>query len=157
MDTNFKGDPRAYKIAQIADDYGSDALDSCVAAAIEYMRRKDRKTHPPGTFDSAGRFYADERTFATRTCRTPSRSWPFSEMKAARTVAHVAEVFDVEDLATEIRQLVNFANARGADDRDLRRLIDETLKFVAENPKKTRKPKPAATTPEADTPAQATA
>ena len=79
-------------------------------------------------------------------------------MKTARTVAHVAEVFEVGDLVTEIRQIVNFAAARGADDRDLRRLIDETLKFVAENPKKTtRKPKPAATAPQADTPTQAAA
>ena len=150
MDTNFKGDPRAYQIAQIVDDYGSDTLDSCVAAAIEYMRRKDRKTHPPGTFDSVGRFYADERTKAVLSCRSPSRAWPFPEMKAARTVAHVAEVFEVEDFATEIRQLVNFASARCAVRRDLRRLIVETLKFLAENPRRSRKPKPFATAPEAD-------
>ncbi|PAK77154.1 hypothetical protein [Acetobacter fabarum] len=156
MDSNFKGDPRAYKIAAIQENH-ADEFDSCVAAAIEYMRRKARKTHPPGTFDSVGRFYADERTQAVRSCRSPSRAWPMPEMKAARTVAHVAEVFEVGDLVTEIRQIVNFADARCADDRDLRRLIDETLKFVAENPKKTRKPKPAEITSEADAPAQAAA
>lgn len=153
MDTNFAGDPRAYKIAKIKEDHADD-FDACVAAAIEYMRRKDRKTHPPGTFDDAGRFYADERTKAIRSCRSPSRAWPLPEMKTARTVAHVAEVFEVGEFATEIRQIVNFADARNADDCDLRRLIDETLKFAAENPKKTRKPKPAEITPEADVPAQ---
>lgn len=154
MDTNFKGDPRAYKIAAIKADHEDD-FDACVAAAIEYMRRKERKTHPPGTFDSAGRFYADERTAAIQSCRAPSRAWPLPEMKTARTVAHVAEVFEVGEFVTEIRQIVNFADARNADDRDLRRLIDATLKFVAENPKKTRKPKPTATASEGDVPAQA--
>lgn len=154
MDTNFKGDPRAYKIAAIKDAH-ADEFDACVAAAIEYMRRKARKTHPPGTFDDAGRFYADERTKAIRSCRSPSRAWPLPEMKTARTVAHVAEVFEVEDFATEIRQIVNFAEARNADDCELRRLIDATLKFVAENPRKTRKPKASTTAPDADVSVQA--
>ncbi|MDN7352033.1 hypothetical protein [Acetobacter senegalensis] len=154
MDTNFKGDPRAYKIAKIKEDHAED-FDACVSAAIEYMRRKARKVHPPGTFDSAGRFYADERTAAIRSCRSPSRAWPLPEMKTARTVAHVAEVFEVGEFVTEIRQIVNFAEARYADDCDLRRLIDATLKFVAENPKKTRKSKSVAASSEADVSAQA--
>ncbi|MFT9015100.1 MAG: hypothetical protein ABF990_05105 [Acetobacter sp.] len=156
MDTNFKGDPRAYKIAKIKEDFEDD-FDACVAAAVEYMRRKARKVHPPGTFDNAGRWYADEKTCAVALCRSPSRAWPYSQMKAARTVAHVAEVFDVSAFETEIRQIVNFAEARYADDCDLPRLIDAALKFVAENPKKTRKTKSAANAPEGDIPTQAAA
>lgn len=139
MDTDFKGDPRVYKIAVIEEDYTEEAFDACVAAAIEYMRRKARKTHPPGTFDNAGRWYADERTSAVRCCRDPSRAWPYSQMKAARTVAHVAEVYGVDYLDTEIRQIVNFAEARNADDNQVRSLIDQTIAWAKANPRKTRK------------------
>lgn len=69
-----------------------------IAAAAEYVRRRDRLSNPPGRFDRAGRFYAEERTRSVLTCRAPSRKWPWPEMKAARTAAHCAEIFGVNAL-----------------------------------------------------------
>jgi len=59
-----------------------------IAAGLEFQSRKSRKANPPGCFDQAGRFYADEETQAVRMCRTPSRAFPYSQMQAARTAAH---------------------------------------------------------------------
>lgn len=71
------------------------------AAGETFFRRKTRLTNPPGTFDRAGRFTAEERTKSTRCCRTPSRRWPYSEMNAARTAEHCAEVYGVDALAVK--------------------------------------------------------
>lgn len=67
-------------------------------AGREHYRRKSRETHPPGTFDKAGRVTANERTHSTTCCRAPSRKWPYPEMQAARTARHCAEVFDATEL-----------------------------------------------------------
>ena len=69
-----------------------------VEAGLEHYRRKVRLSHPPGKWDNAKRFYASEQTTFVRQCRSPSRAWPLSEMKAARTAAHCAEIYGVEDV-----------------------------------------------------------
>lgn len=45
---------------------------------------KNRRIHPGGEFDSGGRFYSDFDGLGEGV-RSPSRSWPYSQMTAART------------------------------------------------------------------------
>lgn len=86
-----------------------------MAAGKEFYARKNRFDNPPGDFDRAGRFTAAERTEAVMTARTPSRAWPYSEMAAARTAAHCAELFDVEALAVKrIAKVLELENALSA-------------------------------------------
>ncbi len=75
-----------------------------IAAAFEFSDRKSRRAHPPGRRDSAGRFYADERSESVETCRAPSRAFPYSEMKAARTASHCAEIIGA-DCVTNVRRI----------------------------------------------------
>lgn len=63
-----------------------------IEAGLMFSSRKARRSNPPGKFDSAGRFYASEKTESVKSCRTPSRAFPHSEMKTARTANHCAEV-----------------------------------------------------------------
>ncbi|KEO53437.1 hypothetical protein [Thioclava pacifica] len=95
-----------------------------IAAAFEYIDRKERRTHPPGEFDHRGRFFAAERTLAVRFCRAPSARWPFPQMRAARTADHCAELFDVED-AKHVKRLALAFERRSAGEtlEDLRRLL----------------------------------
>ena len=64
----------------------------------EFILRRDRKVHPDGSFDSAGRWYpsAAEKCFCCYGIREPSRSWPYSQMQHCRTAAHVANLMDVD-------------------------------------------------------------
>lgn len=64
-------------------------------AAREAIARRDRQRHPPGKFDNAGRFYASERCECCLSIKSPSRTHPFLQMVHARTMTHVAQVFDV--------------------------------------------------------------
>ena len=66
-----------------------------------YQQLKNRQLHPSGEFDKAGRFYATNDDLIN--VRTPSRSWPFSEMVACRTkkyVKKVAEKFGCETVGS---------------------------------------------------------
>lgn len=57
-----------------------------------YAARKNRILHPDGEFDNAGRFYPSSTEDAdnfTSSIRSPSRSWPYSYMVAARTLKHI--------------------------------------------------------------------
>ena len=65
----------------------------------EYLKLKNRKTHPEGTFDSGGRFYLaeSEKHDCCRGIRSPSRAYPYSEMVHARTLKHVAHKYDVDE------------------------------------------------------------
>ena len=71
-----------------------------------YEMLKDREINPTGEFDSAGRWYAANDDLIN--VRTPSRSWPYSQMIACRTrkyVKKVAEKFNcetVEDLIAHV-------------------------------------------------------
>ncbi len=68
-------------------------------AVTEYLQLKDRKIHPPGEFDNGGRFYLaeSEKHDCCRGIRSPSRAYPYSEMKHARTLKHVAQKFGVDE------------------------------------------------------------
>jgi len=57
---------------------------------IVYLELKERMIHPSGEFDNGGRWYADNSDLIS--CRTPSRSWPYSEMQACRTKKYVKKV-----------------------------------------------------------------
>jgi len=54
-----------------------------------YEARRDRKVHPEGKFDSAGRWYPSSSE-GTPSVRSPSRAWPYSYLLACRTRRHVA-------------------------------------------------------------------
>lgn len=96
------------------------AYSTCeIAAGIEFADRKARHSHPSGEWDSAGRFYCDERTAAVENCRSPSRAWPFSEMTAARTAAHCAELCNAE-CVTHVRRLGSALDKLAADEPESR-------------------------------------
>ncbi|MEL7803256.1 hypothetical protein [Sulfitobacter pontiacus] len=83
--------------------------DEEIAAGIEYADRAKRRSHPPGEWDKAGRFYAQEHTNSVLSCRSPSRAWPHSQMSAARTAAHCAEVY-MADNTTHVRRICTAYN-----------------------------------------------
>lgn len=76
-------------------------------AAQAYFRRKSRREHPEGQFDSAQRWYPseDERQTCCGKIRHPSRSYPYSYMVHCRTVEHVARLYNVtpEELRAAIK------------------------------------------------------
>lgn len=84
------------KIEVMASKKGYDKKD--IVAAFEYYNRKVRNCHPPGEFDSVKRFYAEERTERVESVCSPTRRFPYSEMKTARTAEHCAEVFGATSL-----------------------------------------------------------
>lgn len=62
-----------------------------MAAICLYKARKYREVHPYGEFDNAGRWYPngdEESDDFTNGIRAPSRAYPFSYMKSARTKRH---------------------------------------------------------------------
>ncbi|HSH85384.1 MAG TPA: hypothetical protein VK979_09555 [Guyparkeria sp.] len=83
--------------------------DQITKAAQEYLDRRDRRTHPDGTFDNAKRWYpsSTERCDCCNSIRSPSRAWPMSYMKHCRSAAHVASLYGVEarDLKRRAREL----------------------------------------------------
>lgn len=100
-----------------------------ITAGFEFSDRKNRRAHPPGTRDNAGRFYADERSSAVDSCRQPSRAFPFSQMKAARTAQHCAEMNDV-DCVTHVRRIARALEnlAAGFRDESVRKLLVTGIK-----------------------------
>lgn len=100
-----------------------------ITAAFEFADRKSRRAHPPGTRDNAGRFYAAERTNATDDCRQPSRAFPFSQMKAARTAKHCAEINGV-NCVTHVSRIARALEklADGDDKESVRKLLVTGIK-----------------------------
>lgn len=88
-------------------------------AAREYVARQDRKEHPGGSFDKAGRWYPSkkERCECCDYIRTPSRAWPNSLIKHCRSVEHVANLYDVgvKDLRRAARAVRTAAEKGGAE------------------------------------------
>ena len=103
--------------------------ESEIAAGIEFSDRKARRSHPPGSWDNAKRFFAAERTQAVTLCRSPSRAWPFSEMSAARTAAHRAEVYRANSL-THVRRIGSALDKLAADETEdaVRRLLSSGMR-----------------------------
>jgi hypothetical protein len=68
-------------------------LETKSLVAAVYTARKDRKSHPEGRTDNAGRWYPSERENADgdgSSTRSPSRAWPWSYMSRCRTRQHCA-------------------------------------------------------------------
>jgi hypothetical protein len=62
-----------------------------------YEMLKSRTIHPRGSFDDAGRWYANNDDLIN--VRAPSRAFPYSQMNACRTLKYVkavAEKFSCE-------------------------------------------------------------
>lgn len=56
-----------------------------------YASRRERRSHPEGKFDDAGRWYpsaCEDMDGFSGSIRSPSRAWPHSYMLAARTKKH---------------------------------------------------------------------
>jgi hypothetical protein len=84
--------------------------------AVElYLARRDRRSHPAGSFDSAHRWYptAQERCDCCDV-RRPSRAYPYSLLVHCRTAEHIAHLYGIayDDLAAAIRR----AEDRGGDE-----------------------------------------
>lgn len=86
----------AHDYLQITADRGVEYWHNVACATAEAIARRERRSHPPGYFDKAGRFFLTERCECCAEIKTPSRTWPYLEMKHGRTLVHVASVFDVE-------------------------------------------------------------
>jgi len=80
-----------------------------VEAARCYLRRKERKEHPRGKFDDAGRWYPawEEVQGCCWLVLPPSRSFPYRLLNHCRTARHVAALYDVDEreLLRTARQL----------------------------------------------------
>lgn len=68
------------------------------AVNVVYEARKTRRAYPKGDCDSGGRWFpsVDENADGfTASIRPPSRSWPYSYMRAACSRRHVEALADV--------------------------------------------------------------
>lgn len=74
--------------------------------AQTYTRRKGGLEHPRGKFDNAKRFYLAETFRCCASIREPSRAFPYSQNKHARSLAHVAHEFGFDGLMPELRKIV---------------------------------------------------
>lgn len=78
---------------------------SASEAALEYIRRQRRESHPSGRFD--GTIWnpdSSERQTCCSSIRSPSRAYPWSLMLHCRSIRHVASLYgvDVSELRMEI-------------------------------------------------------
>ena len=90
-----------------ADAEAQEKLNQAMSRAVStYLSRKDRRAHPDGTFDRAGRWYPSDEEY--QSCcdkiRGPTRAFPYSYMTHCRTVEHVANLCGVD--ARDLRQRV---------------------------------------------------
>lgn len=76
-----------------------------IAAARSYLYRQGRIENPVGSYDKSGRWYPegkDEEVMAP--VRSPSRSFPYSYLKAALTIKHCAALRDADE--KEVRRVL---------------------------------------------------
>jgi hypothetical protein len=78
-------------------------------AGREYLSRKNRDSHPAGSFDNAKRWEPDSTEWCSccASIRSPSRAFPFSLMTHCRSLQHVANLFfvDAHDLREKLKQM----------------------------------------------------
>lgn len=69
-------------------------------AAQVYLDRKAGISHPTGRHDITGRWYPDlaEHQLCCFQIRQPSRAWPRSLQLHCQSAAHVAQLFDMDEL-----------------------------------------------------------
>lgn len=87
-------------------------------AALEYLKRQARVSHPDGSFDKQHRWYpsAQENCGVSDTIRLPSARWPFSYLHACRSLKHVATLFGADE--TDMRRAMKDLKDRfSCDDR----------------------------------------
>ena len=67
-------------------------------AVICYIDRQSRYAHPFGKFDTGHCWEPDdgERRKCCDSVRTPSRVRPYTLMQHCRTLAHIAQLYDVD-------------------------------------------------------------
>lgn len=80
----------------------ADYTDAEIQAGIAFSDRKSRRTNPPGRFVDK-KFYASEHTTATKSS-VPTRRWPYTQLLAARTAGHCAEIHQADDVSN-VRRL----------------------------------------------------
>lgn len=95
-----------------------------VAAAYLAAARNDRAIHPVGSFDKAGRWVPSSLENSdnfTAHIRTPSRSWPNTYNKAARSWPHCLALADVapEFVLEQARKLHGFRAFEAGDLNDM--------------------------------------
>lgn len=83
-------------------------------AAKESIELRDRVKNPAGNFDGQGRFYLDQKCSCCNDIRSPSRSYPFSEMAHGRTVKHVATAMGVSEHLATIKLIIKILDKREA-------------------------------------------
>ncbi len=98
-----------------------------ILAGVEFCRRQNGLSNPPGEFDRMGRFTASERTAAVSEAPAPSASSPHAEHQAAISARHCAELFDanVDHVKRLARAFDLAASASSASD-----LIQPTRKLA---------------------------
>lgn len=87
-----------------------------INCAKAYDNMKNRLTHPKGKFDSASRFYVDKKFACCEQIRSPSRSYPYSQMTHARSLEHIAHEFSLERHISVIRKIANTLSKKGEDE-----------------------------------------
>lgn len=94
-----------------------DVKDKIMMAAVEYVSRSNRKKHPVGSFDSKGRFYIanSERCECCHNIRSPSKSYPYSEMVHARSAIHVSSMFGVDNYVSIVRKAAKIIEKDGLE------------------------------------------
>lgn len=83
-----------------------------VKAAKETIALRDRTVHPAGLFDNGGRFYIASRCDCCIGVRSPSRSFPFSEMVHARSAVHVAHTFGVQEHISLVKAVIRLLDKK---------------------------------------------
>lgn len=81
-----------------------------IAAAHEYIERRERRSHPASTIDSGGRvrLKPEEYCSCCDSIRPPSRKWRFTEALHARTLPHVATLYQANEKTA--RKIANFTD-----------------------------------------------
>jgi hypothetical protein len=71
------------------------AVEQRTAVGLVYGAMRDRQIHPQGDFDKQGRWYPSlAQSAGEMTVRSPSKHYPYSYMKACRTLKHTRRVAD---------------------------------------------------------------
>jgi len=106
---NLTNIPTFEEISTMKFPKGTVVDEKTYSAAVEYYKRKERISHPAGSFDKAGRWYPDHEEglngFVASNYRTPSRAYPFTLMSACRSCEHVASLFGVYDNVLSVRRI----------------------------------------------------
>jgi len=66
-----------------------------IKAAVEYLLRRDRFSHPDGHTEKGQKWYPSdlEKQPCCKSIRSPSRAFPWSYMTHCRSLAHVASLY----------------------------------------------------------------